>query len=80
MTRRLPVQQPHVVDIEAYVDDANTYTTVIVQGRRPYKGIGTAKRNPADRFDWTVGFNVAYARALHAYADAIDREAQAALG
>lgn len=55
------------LDVHVHVDATNTFTTVnIFAGKDDdvVEGLGTAKRNPEDEYDYNEGVNIATARAL----------------
>lgn len=59
------------LDTQVYIDPTETFTVVVVSGER-YAGVGVAKRNPKDKPDLQVGYDVASARALRELADQVE--------
>lgn len=57
--------------ISVHVDPTDTFTTVVMVGER-YGAIGTAKRNPRDKFNPQTGVDLALARALREMADNLE--------
>lgn len=55
------------LDVHVFVDQTRTFTVVNIfadKDAEVVEGIGVAKRNPEDEYDYNEGVNIATARAL----------------